>query len=169
MREAAGSPRAASVPLEGQPGCRDKQSDHDAVVDGMFARAISLSPAEGEFWLAWGSRLWEKAKNGDAPANRLLDHAARCYEMAVELRPKVPSVHERAIAYFLWYRQWLVNENASESVIQARALAPLKKSLGYLIANNPDYRKILGPVLKEMNLPESELEQVLAELQQPSN
>jgi hypothetical protein len=77
----------------------------ECLQDWAYEKALTLSPASGELWLLWADHLWENLQNDEGRDSALVGKTARCYGMAVELRPESEVIRQRAMEFSQWQKQ----------------------------------------------------------------
>jgi hypothetical protein len=84
----------------------------------------------------------------------------QAFETAIYLDPTNLFNRERLINFLCWQAAQMIQQGASEEDLREQVLIPLRRAVGPLMAQMPDYSKKLAQTIKRLDLPESFLRQV---------
>jgi hypothetical protein len=169
----AAVPEPSDLPSGGGEGEPQASREAPALLGGVTAggvpeetayrKALLLSPGRADCWLLWAEYLRGKLESRENDQDDAVGKTARSLDIAIELSPGNLLIREQAVDFFLWRWSVLNEEGASDAQLAAEVLQPLAGILPLLMARQRGYQDRLAGLLKQNNLPEFKLRQVLRE------
>ena len=127
-----------------------------------LARALLLSPADADCWMAWAEYLYEGvAAMDEVPPDRSsYERTRQAFDTAINLDPSNLSNRDRLVNFLCWQAARMIQQGASEEDLREQVLMPLRRAVAPLMVQKPDYSTKLAQTIKRLDLPESILRQV---------